>query len=97
MKIFVQYSYPLTVQVEINESKLRIINAYGTQDSSDGFSKESLNFWQDLEEEIMRAHDEQTMILVQLDANAKLGPKIIKNDPHIMLKNCKLLLDVIQR
>ena len=37
------------------------------------------------------------MILVQLDANAKLGPKIIKNDPHFMSKNGKLMLDVIQR
>lgn len=37
------------------------------------------------------------MVLVAEDANAKLGPTIIPNDPHPMSENGKLLEKMIQR
>ena len=43
----------LTVQIELNNKQLRIINAYGPQD--DESQQNRLNFWSGLEEEIISA------------------------------------------
>ena len=39
-----------------------------------------------MESEIVSAKEENCLIVVELDANAKLGPEVIKNDPNNMLK-----------
>ena len=74
---------------------IRIINAYGPQEDS---SKEViLKFWQEFENEIINAKEDDCAVLIELDANAKLGSGIVKNDPHKMSDNGKLLCDILSR
>ena len=37
------------------------------------------------------------MIIIEMDANAKVGNNVIKGDPHTITKNGKLLLDLTSR
>ena len=74
----------LVVQVKTENHNIRIINAYGPQE--DANKNNIYKFWQEMEEEIVSAKEENCLIVVELDANAKLGPEVIKNDPNNMLK-----------
>ena len=85
----------LTVQINVGSHNLRIINAYGPQE--DDGNKEVYDFWQEVEEEILAAKDANCLVLVQLDANAKVGMENIKGDPNKATPNGKLMLDVIER
>ena len=86
----------LIVQCEIKkELKIRVINCYGPQETE---SKEKLvEFWQGVESEILSSENAGCHVLVQTDANAKLGPEIVKNDPHQMSSNGKYLRDILKR
>ena len=47
------------------------------------------------EQEVISAKEESCWIVDQLDANAKLGKKIVKDDPHDITENGKHLLDIM--
>ena len=86
----------LVVQCRAQSYDIRIINAYGPQE--DAYNKEVIYaFWQELEEEIVSAIDDDCMLVIEMDANAKLGRENIENDPHDVTHNGKLLLDIVQR
>ena len=85
----------LTVEAKLGDRKIRIINGYGPQEDDD--VQDVLGFWQELEEEVIRGKDEGCFILIEMDANAKVGHTIIKGDPHKMSNNGKLLHDIIER
>ena len=85
----------LVVQCSIGKCNVRIINCYGPQEDEPMDKK--LTFWQTLQQEINAAKNVNSMILIQMDANAKLGKKIIKQDPHNITENGKLLKDLIDR
>ena len=85
----------MTVEVNIGSEKIRIINGYGPQEHDD--TNSIISFWQELETEVISANDLNRNIIIQMDANAKLGPDIIKGDPQKMSNNGKLLYDFIQR
>ena len=85
----------LTVEISIENKKIRIINGYGPQEDDE--IQEILAFWQELEGEIIRAKDEGCLIIVEMDANAKLGKDVISEDTHNISNNGKLLLDIIER
>ena len=51
----------------------------------------------EIEAEIVKAKDENCMVIVELDASAKVGNEIIKEDPHEVTGNGKLLLDLLKR
>ena len=86
----------LTVQLELNEKQLRVINGYGPQD--DDNIQHRLNFWLGLEEEIISAKSESCMIIIQMDANAKVGQTIISNDPNNVTDgNGQKLLEIMER
>ena len=59
---------------------IRVVNAYGPQEYDDLQKKES--FWNHLDNEVFESHREGSGLMVFMDANAWLGRKIIKNDPH---------------
>ena len=85
----------LVVQIKVEGLEIRIINAYGPQEDS---STENIhNFWQDLEKEITLAKEENCKIIIQMDANAKLGCDIIKGDPNKLSNNGSLLLEIVRR
>ena len=68
------------------------------QETPDSFDDRSLEFWEELEKEVIAAFEEKCMILIELDANAKIGSNMIKNNPHKnVTNNGKLLLDMAER
>ena len=85
----------ITIQADVGEHKVRIINAYGPQEDED--SQRILSFWQNLESEVMNAKDNNCLIIIELDAHAKVGPGVIKDDPNQMSNNGKIMLDIIER
>ena len=85
----------LVVQCLANEMKNRVINGYGPQEGEQLANR--LNFWSSLEQEIIAAKDAKCAIMIQLDANAKVGNMVIPGDPHVISENGKLLLDMIHR
>ena len=88
----------LTVQVNVGGRRIRIINAYAPQETPESFVDKSLEFWEELEKEIVAAFKENCMILIELDANAKIGSNLIKNNPHQnVTNNGKFLIDMAER
>ena len=85
----------LVVQCSIGKMNIRVINGYGPQE--DDQLNKRLTFWQTLEQEINSAKNLNCMTLIQMDGNAKLGKTIIKQDPHSISENGKLLKDLIER
>ena len=85
----------MTVEIKVGTEKIRIINGYGPQEYDD--SSTIINYWQELESEIIKSKDLNRNIIIQMDANAKLGPEMIKGCPHKMSNNGKLLYNVIER
>ena len=85
----------LVVEIEISKHKIRIVSGYGPQEN---WSEEDrLPFFLALEEEVIKAEMEGKDILIQMDANSKLGPEIIKGDPHNQTPNGKLLAQIVKR
>ena len=69
----------LTVEVKVEDIQIRIINAYSPQELD---HTENVKFWYELESEIISAIDANKEIVVQLDANAKIGRDNIEGDPN---------------
>ena len=86
----------LVVQTKMDDLNLRIINAYGPQES-DTDKDNIFQFWQDLEKEIIWAKEQNCKILIQMDANAKVGSDVITNDPNKLSCNGGLLLELMSR
>ena len=81
--------------MKINATSTRLINGYGPEETD---SKERIAaFYTRLEEEIISCSSNSCEIILQLDANAKLGNKIIPGDPNDMSPNGRLFLDIITR
>ena len=85
----------LVVQVRVGEYNIRVINAYGPQEDSK--SDEKTEFWQSIESEIIFAKEEECLVLLQIDANVKVGCQVIKNDLHSTSENGEILLNLVNR
>ena len=85
----------LVVQVQAGGLKIRIINAYGPQEGS--CQDDILNFWHELESQIISAKDEGCGIVIELDANAKLGSNLLRGDPNEMSNNGRIFWNLINR
>ena len=55
------------------------------------------NFWQEIEKEIIASKLANCALIIQCDANAKLGNTIIPNDTHQMSNNGRILFDILTR
>ena len=86
----------MIVEINNGSKKLRIFNAYGPQEL-DVSTQRKLNFWQNLEKEIISAYDSNCEIIIQLDANAKVRPKVIPNDPNSQSENGRLMMEMLAR
>ena len=93
--VFGEKSEIMVTQINLAGFDVRIINAYGPQESSQ--KDEILSFWHALETEIVDAKDENCGILLEMDANAKLGPSIIQGDPNEMSENGEIMFNVVKR
>ena len=86
----------LVIQTQIGDFNLRVINAYGPQELESERSN-VYQFWRDLEKEVILAKESNCKIIIQMDANAKVGLEIIQNDPHGQSQNGRLLVGLIER
>ena len=73
----------------------RVISGYGPQECwSD---EEKMPFFVTLEEEISKAEMAGKSVIVEIDANSKLGTSYIKNDPKPMSANGIILSGILKR
>ena len=85
----------LVVEIQIADHSIRVVSGYGPQETWG--EQDRLPFFLALEEEINKAEMQGKDILIQADANSKLGPEIIKGDPHKQTPNGKLLASIMNR
>ena len=85
----------LVVEIEVAKEQIRVISGYGPQENWP--ESDRLPFFQALEEEINKAEMEGKSVIIEMDANSKLGPDVINGDPHPQTPNGKLLLNIIER
>ena len=71
--------------MKIGGKDIRVISGYGPQENWQ--KEEGTPFFKALEEEIIKAKSSEKAVLIQMDANSKLGPNIVKGDPHAQSDN----------
>ena len=81
------------VEAELGKEKVRLMNGYGPQE--DDLEEIRLSFFNRLDLEVKCAKLAGTLICIELDANSKLGPSIIPNDPKPQSRNGKLLEEFV--
>ena len=84
----------IVVEVKTSNQQIRIITGYGPQES--WTSDERRPFFITLEEEISKSHTAGKPVIVELDANSKLGPEYVRGDVHIRSENGKMLSSIIE-
>ena len=80
----------IVIEVNIGENDVRILTGYGPKENWK--IEDRMPFFRKLQEEIVKAESNQKAVFIQMDANSKLGPKIIQGDPHAQSENWKKLL-----
>ena len=83
----------LVVEAKLAHTKVRFINGYGSQEKAPEDRRKS--FYNQLDLEIKKSRLSGSLICVEMDSNAKLGPLIIPGDPKEQSKNGKLLEKVV--
>ena len=97
-KLIEEYNDPfelLVVEIEVEQKEIRIITGYGPQENMEEGKR--LPFFMALEEEVEKASCAGKSIVIELDANSKLGPNYIPGDPHGITPNGKLLAQIVER
>ena len=85
----------IAVQTKVGNNRIRVINGYGPQEDED--KQQLLNFWHEIKKEVISAKDNECMMIIEMDANAKVGREVIANDPHNQTNNGKILVDMVSR
>ena len=85
----------LVVETNTKEKSIRIITGYGPQECWDEAKR--IPFFLALETEIEKAELGGKSVIIEMDANAKLGPLFIPGDPHKMTPNGDLLAAIVKR
>ena len=97
-KIVVEYNDPfelLVVEVETDTSNVRIMTGVGPQENWDETKR--MPFFIALECEVVKAQMAGKSIIIEIDANSKLGSTYIPNDPNVMSPNGKILANIIEK
>ena len=85
----------LVVEIKVGKKDIRIITGYGPQESWPLAAR--MPFFLALEEEVVKAELAGRSIIVEMDANSKLGPELIPGDKHPQSDNGRILADIIKR
>ena len=85
----------MVVEVKIGNKEVRIISGYGPQENWPAAAR--MPFFMALEEEVVKAELANKSIIIELDANSKLGPAIIPGDKHQQSENGRVLAGIIHR
>ena len=78
----------LVVEIDTKEENIRVISGYGPQENWE--EERRLPFFIALEIEIEKATLAGKAVIIEMDANSKLGSKYIPEDPHGMTPNGSL-------
>ena len=85
----------LVVEIELKGRQIRVISGYGPQENWP--EDKRMPFFLALETEIEKAVLARKSVLVESDANSKLGPEFIPRDPHKMSPNGAILASIVER
>ena len=85
----------IVTEIKVMHREIRIISGYGPQETWK--DEEKMPFFVALEEEISKAQINGKSLIIELDANAKLGQQYIANDPKPMSSNGLILAGIIER
>ena len=78
----------IIVQGKIGNHDIRIFNCYGPQEISQSQrpaaeQQQIVNqFWVELEKEVIKAKEDGCLVLIEMDANAKVCKDVINDDPN---------------
>ena len=85
----------LVVHISLKQKEIRIIAGYGPQECAPVLVRET--YRNTVEEQVVRANLAGASVIIAEDANAKLGPDWVENDPNPISENGKLLAKMIVR
>ena len=85
----------LVIEIQVANRDIRVMTGYGPQENWS--EVERMPFFMALEQEIVKAELAGKSILIEMDANSKLGSKYIPGDKHIQSENGKILAGIIER
>ena len=85
----------LVIEITVGKRDIRIISGYGPQECWN--TEDKMPFYVALEEEISKAEIAGKPIIIGFDANSKLGPEWIKNDPNPQSTNGHILAGILER
>ena len=85
----------IVAEIRVANENIRVITGYGPQENWE--DKDRLPFFTALEKEVASAQLESKSVIIAMDANSKLGPTYIPNDPKSMSKNGKVLAALMER
>ena len=85
----------IVIEIALDKKEIRIITGYGPQENLN--EDERLAFFLALEEEVVKAEVLGKSLIIQMDANSKLGPNWITGDPHSQTQNGRLLAGILER
>ena len=82
------------VEIETDKKCIRIITGVGPQENWEETKR--MNFFIALEAEVVNAQMAGKGVVVEMDANSRLGSSYIPNDPYTMSPNGKILASIIE-
>ena len=85
----------MSIKITVQDMEIRVVNSYGPQEYDSSEKKE--NFWSHLDHEVFLANNEGNGLIIAMDSNSWLGPKILRNDPHTQNKNGELFANFLMR
>ena len=85
----------LIVEIKVSNKEIRVMSGYGPQESWS--ESERMPFFLALEQEIVKAELAGKSVMIEMDANSKLGPGLIPGDMHAQSENGKVLAAIIER
>ena len=85
----------LVVEMTVSGKEIRVISGVGPHENQ--IEAERLPFFLTLEKEINKAENEGKSIVIEIDANSKLGKERIPNSKHDISPNGRLLAGIVDR
>ena len=85
----------IVVEVKAANKEIRVMTGYGPQESWPINAR--MPFFLALEEEVAKADLAGKSVIIQLDANSKLGPDLVPGDKHQQSENGRILAGIIER
>jgi exonuclease III len=88
----------LIVEAKAGTKVIRFITAYGPQEpNSKDEKKNNWIFFNNLEQAIIKSQLIGASVIIEFDANSKLGPELLPGDPHQQSTNGSMLAGIITR